>query len=238
MSLLLRQFAVTLGCLLLATAVAAQTPVLTPFEAKYKVRIKGLSGKMTMALRTSEDGFTAASTIKPRGIASVLARGRLDETSNFRINDQRVVPLDYTMRDTIARNDKSASMQFDWAAKMAAGEDDDGLFEHAIDMATYDRASIQYALMLDLLNGRSATHYTMLDGDRRKALNITHLGDSVVEAPYGKFTVRGVQHQTEGSSRKTILYCAAALGYLPVRIEQYKNDELQIQADLAEHRAL
>ena len=238
MSLLLRQLVVTFGCLLLATAVTAQAPLLTPFEAKYKVRIKGLSGKMSMALRTSDEGFVAASTIKPRGIASVFARGRLDETSHFRVNDERVVPLDYQMRDTIARNDKSATMQFDWEAGTAAGENEDGPFEHPIDMATYDRASIQYALMLDLLNGRSATHYTMLDGDRRKALNITHLGDSVVDTPHGKFTVRGVQHQTDGSSRKTILYCAPALGFLPVRIEQYKNDKLQIQADLSEHRAL
>ena len=44
-------------------------------------------------------------------------------------------------------------MQFDWVAGEAHGEDADGEFTHPIDRTSYDRTSIQYALMLDLLHG-------------------------------------------------------------------------------------
>jgi len=213
----------------------AEVTALTPFEAEYKVKIKGLRGQMTLSLEEVDGGYIARSELKPRGLASMFARGRVEESTRFGIADVRVVPASYTMTDTIGKNEKSGALEFDWASGRATGSTEEGPVAHDIDSATYDRASIQYALMLDLLNGRSATSYTMLDGDRRKALTISHLGDSVLDVPLGRYTVSGVSHQASGSSRMTTLYCASVLGFLPVQIEQYKNDKLQVRAQLVRY---
>jgi hypothetical protein len=211
---------------------AAAAPSLVPFDAVYSVRISAARGEMTMNLTAGHDGLTASSSLRPRGFAKLFASGRVDESTTFAVEEGRVVPLDYAMTDTLGRHDKMAQMTFDRQAKRAAGTDEDGPFEHPIDSDTYDRASIQYALMLDLLNGRRSDSYTMLDGDRRKQLGITYTDDIVADVPLGEYPVTVVQHRTEGSSRRTVLYCAPALGYLPVRIEQYKNDKLNVRAEL------
>lgn len=232
----MKRYLFILMAMLPLTAVAA-TP-LVPFEAQYSVRISAARGEMTMHLSAGDNVLTGRSTIKPRGIAKLLAGGEVDETTSFTVEQGRAVPLDYTMTDTLGRNDKWTKMTFDRQAQRASGSDEDGPFEHEVDDDTYDRASVQYALMLDLLNGRRATTYTMLDGDRRKPLQISYADDQVVEVPLGKYPVTVVQHQAEGSSRRTVLYCAPKLGYLPVRIEQYKNDKLNVRAELTSYNTL
>lgn len=233
----LRLCAAVLAILPAAAACADANSPLGPFEARYKVRMSGLSGNMSMSLTRQDGRYLARSLLKPKGLASVFARGELVESATFDIADNRVRPLGYTMRDTIARNDESGSLSFDWESGIATGDSDGKQLNYDLSALTVDRLSLQYALMLDLINGRSAPSYTMLDGDRRKSLTISQAGDQVIEVPLGKFEVREVRHQNQGSSRRVVLYCAKDLGYLPVRIEQYKNDKLRVRAELVSHRA-
>ena len=218
-------------------AQAAEVNSLTPFEADYKVRFKGLRGTMTQSLEKTNDDYIARSELKPRGLASILAGGAIQESTVFTIGDARVVSNTYTMTDTISKKDKFASLDFDWVGGRATGRTEKGPVAHDIDSSTYDRASIQYALMLDLLNERSSTAYTMLDRHRRKSLTITDLGERVIEVPFGRYSVRVISHQAEGSSRMTTLYCAPVLGYLPVQIEQFKDGKRQVRAQLTDYTA-
>lgn len=232
----MRQIGTTIALTwLIAGGAHAQT--LAPFEAEYRVKMGALSGAMRMSLANGDEGLVANSLLEPRGLASLFAGGRVEETAWMAIEDNRVVPQRYEMTDTIDRDGEEVTIRFDWAAREASGRGEGGDFAHAIDPATYDRTSIQYALMLDLLHGRSAAEYTMLDGDRRKELTISHLGDSIVKVPLGEFTVRKVRHQAANSSRVTTLYCAPELGYLPVRIEQHRKGKLVVRAELKAHRA-
>lgn len=222
----------TLIALTLALTHSAAAQSLTRFEAEYRVKMKGLRGEMRMSLQDSEAGLVANSQLQPRGLASLLVNGQVRESAWISIEEDRVVPRRYSMHDTIARDEERAEMQFDWDAGEAHGEDAEGEFTHPINHTSYDRTSIQYALMLDLLHGRSAAEYTMLDGSDFKELTIRHLGDSVVRVPLGEFNVRKVEHQADNSSRVTTLYCARELGYLPVKIEQHKDGKLIVRAEL------
>lgn len=225
------------GAVLLATpATVAGTPdTLTPFQAEYKVRFKGLRGTMSLALEATPDGYRATSRLSPKGFGALFARGELVETSEFSIDDHGLRPTRYTKQDTVGKNDDRVTLLFDWAAGLASGTLNDTELSHDLDEQSVDRASLQYALMLDMMHGRSATTYTMLDSERRKTVVIEQGGERQIEVPLGRFTAQEVRHQSEGSSRRTVLYLADELGYLPVRIEQYKNDKLRVRADLARH---
>lgn len=227
---------VSIALFLWLIAASATGQSLAPFEAEYRVKMGALRGAMRMSLTHGEDGLVASSLLEPRGLAGLFARGRVEETAWLAIDADRVVPQRYAMIDTIDKDNEEIAMNFDWVTQVASGSSADGDFDHAIDLATYDRTSIQYALMLDLLHGRSAAQYTMLDGKRRKALTISHLGDSVVKVPLGEFKVRKVRHQAANSSRMVTLYCAPELGFLPVRIEQHRKGKLVVRADLKAHR--
>lgn len=237
-----RGAAVLAAALALPISPAADAPaqdqgatLLLPFEAEYRVRMKGLGGTMTLRLARSDSGYLATSRLKPRGLASMLAGGEVEETTEFDIVDHRVRPLRYTLRDTIGRNDDTGRLTFDWDQAVATGKDNEQDLEYSIDAMTVDRASLQYALMMDLARGRSAAAYTMLDGDRRKPLVIEQAGERSVDVPLGTYSVREVRHQTRGSSRRAVLYLADELGFLPVRIEQYKDDKLRVRAELVSY---
>lgn len=217
---------------------AQDAAALVPFEAQYKVRMSGLGGTMTLRLERDGDVWRASSTLKPKGLAAMFAGGTVEESATFDVVDHRVRPMRYTVRDTVGRNDDTGHLDFDWDSATASGRDNDAELEYPIDAMTVDRASLQYALMMDLARGRSAAAYTMLDGDRRKPLVIEQSGERSVDVPLGTYGTLEVHHQTRGSSRRAVLYMAEALGFLPVRIEQYKNDKLRIRAELVSYTSL
>ena len=87
---------------------AAESPTLVPFEATFKVKMKGLRGEMRMSLSESDDAFAAASILEPRGLASLFAGGRIEEAARFTLSDGQLVPASYRSRDTISRDERSA----------------------------------------------------------------------------------------------------------------------------------
>jgi hypothetical protein len=108
-------------------------------------------------------------------------------------------------------------------------------FQSSLDGRVHDRVSIQYELMLDLLQGETSTRYSLLDGDELKILQVKNIGQREVKTPYGKFEATGIQHNKENSSRITTLWCARELGYLPVVIEQHRDGKLRVRAVLTDY---
>ncbi|MCH8944992.1 MAG: hypothetical protein IH910_09435 [Proteobacteria bacterium] len=51
----------------------------------------------------------------------------------------------------------------------------------------------------------------------------------------GSYEAVGIQHQAEGSSRITTLWCVEELGYLPVVIEQHRKGKLKFRASLQKY---
>ena len=101
-----------------------------------------------------------------------------------------------------------------------------------LEALTHDRVSIQYALMNDLLNGRLDEHYRLFETDELRLLNVRSVGTRQIRVPAGRFEAIGIQHQAEGSSRATTLWCVEELGYLPVVIEQHRKGKLRVKATL------
>ena len=81
--------------------------------------------------------------------------------------------------------------------------------------------------MLDLGNCRVPESYRYVDEDGVRTYRYERLDDLPTGTGIGVFdTVRVSQHR-EGSSRNTILWLDPTIAYLPIRIEQYRNGELE-----------
>ncbi len=217
---------------LLPRAALAEPTTLAPFEATYKVKMKGLRGEMRMSLSETEEAFAAASILEPRGLASLFAGGRIEEAARFTLSEGQLVPASYRSRDTISRDERSAQIDYDWSDERARGSDEDGIFDHPVDGTAFDRVTLQYALMLDLANGAERPAYSLVDGSRLKQLDVRIVGEKRIDVPYGEFDVVVVQHQAQGSSRVMTLWCAPALGYLPIRIEQHRKGKRIVLAEM------
>ena len=227
------------ACLLIAASLFS-TPLpaaegLTPHSAEYKVKISVLSGKLNTRLQKTDTGYKATHRIVPTGLAKLLAGGSIEETSSFDSVAEGVLPTHYISIDTLSRDKTSADILFEWSTGAVTGIVNGEIVNEVLDGLAHDRVSIQYELMRDLMDSGASETYILYDIDRLKTLNVSLIDARDVKVPAGKFTVIGVQHQAEGSSRITTLWCAEELDYLPVIIEQHRKGKLRLRATLSRY---
>ena len=208
---------------------------LTPHSAEYKVKISVLSGKLSTQLRVTKRGYEATHRIVPAGMAKILVHGTIVETSGFETAADGIVPTHYVSSDTLSRDETQTDISFDWSTGAVTGTVNEQHIESVLEDLAHDRVSIQYELMYDLKNGGASETYILFDVDRLKTLNVTTIGEKQVKVPAGNFKALGVQHQAEGSSRITTLWCVEELDYLPVIIEQHRKGKLRMRATLREY---
>ena len=222
---------------LLAAGAGVADTGLTPHSAEYRVKISVLSGRLTTRLDATESGYAAVHRIEPTGMARMVAGGTIEETSLFDATGDGVLPVHYLSNDTLSRDKTSASIAFDWQTRSLSGTVNDEAVSDTLADVVHDRVSIQYQLMHDLKNGGAHGTYTLFDIDELKTLNIKLIGSREFTVPAGKFTAIGVQHQAEGSSRVTTLWCVPELDYLPIVIEQHRKGKLRLRATLSDYSA-
>ena len=212
--------------------------LLTPYQAEYKVKISVLGGQLNTELRVTPDGYVATHTVKPTGMAKLLARGRISETSQFQSSEDGIRPTNFRTDDTLTRDKIKASIQFDWETGEASGTVNDEAVSSTMEELAYDHVSIQYQLMFDLMNGGPSSQYVLFDIDELKTVNVSKIGYRAVKVPAGKFEAIGIQHQAVGSKRITTMWCVEALDYLPVIIEQHRKGKLKMRAVLTSYSPL
>lgn len=221
-----------ISALLLVTNLAVAEVALVPHKAEYKVKISVVAGRLNTELRETEQGYVANHVIRPTGLmARLLTKGRMDVTSEFVSSSDGIVPDRYRAEDTI-RDKPPVNLHFDWDNNQATGTVGEEEIDLSLAEISYDSVSIQYALMHDLLNGKVSEQYVLFDIDKMRVANIRDAGSKKVKTKAGKFTAIGIQHQKEGSSRVTTLWCVEELGYLPVIIEQHRKGDLKFRATL------
>ena len=227
-----------LSRLLLITLVALAPPVLagdlTPHRAEYKVRIAIVSGQLNTELRATEDGYIATHVVRPKGFSHMITGGSIKVSSEFTATAEGVRPVTYHAVDTI-RKDPEAHITFDWESSEARGTvgGDDVVLQ--LDGLSHDAVSIQYELMHDLINGAPSASYVLFDVDKMRVANVRNVGTKTVKTKAGHFEVVGIEHQKEGSSRTTTMWCAPELDYLPVVIEQHRKGKLNFRASLTSY---
>lgn len=210
----------------------AGEPGLTTFDARYRIKMSGLRGDMQMSLAREGNRYTAKSWVIPRGLARLFARGQLAEHAEFSIVNNVLLPHEFESLDTLKKKGRKTTIGFERdpdLAKVVVGETN---LEVPLDKPTFDRVSIQYALMLAMITGSTGADYVMLDGDDLKPLTVTYEPGHTIKVPFGNFAVTKVRHRSENSSRAMTLWCAEELGFLPVRIEQHKNNKRVARMDL------
>jgi len=216
-----------------AGPVLAET-TLTPHTAQYKVKISVVSGQLNTELRKTADGYVANHVIKPTGMSRLITHGTMDVTSTFSSEADGVRPIRFQSVDTI-RDDPDEDLSFDWTINEVSGTVGEENVLLQLEGIAHDNVSIQYELMHDLLNGEPDDQYVLFDVEKMRIANVSISGEKSVKTKAGTFTAVGIQHQKEGSSRTTTLWCAKELDYLPVVIEQHRKGKLKFRATLVSY---
>jgi len=198
-----------------------------PFTAEYKVYAKGFSvGKGTRTLKRLKNGKYLFKTVaETTGFISFFKKIRIEEQSIFtRTKSGTIRPLKYTYRQKNGSKKRTNEVIFYWGKGMAKNTFKGETKMIALQEGTLDRLLYQLVLMQDLKQGKRKLKYIVADRGEIKVYTPKFLGNERVETGMGK--LNSLKYMRVSNNRRTTLWCARALHYLPVQVEHVEDGDV------------
>ena len=207
---------------------AADPPVAT-YTATYTVEYKGKqAGVSEWSVRDVGNGrYEFQARITPKGMLKLIRPKPTIERSQFTVEGAHFRPLEYWFEDGSRSGEDNWHVVFDWERRIATVTTTEARRELAVPDSAIDVGTLKAAVMRDLSVRGAPGPYEVADQDAVFTYEYTDSGPTTLQTGVGSLETKlFVQHRA-GSSRSTWLWAAPKLGFLPVRIEQRRNDEVQ-----------
>ena len=213
--------------------IAAQE--LPDFSANYQVMLNGIqAGSLQQRLTSNIDGsrkFTSAT--QAQGLFAFFKPDVVEEISTWTMADNKIQPQHYLYQRSGGKKDKYLKLDFDWQAQQLHIDDKNYPWQLALEPHTLDKLVYQLALMIDLTKQKDQYNYRIAEGGKIKTYTIDVMDEETVTTPLGKIkTIKLKRLRDETSKRQTVLWCAPALNYLPVKLEHTEKDGTIFTANL------
>ena len=221
----------TVAALALATheARGADATVAT-YTATYNVEYKGKeagTATFSVAHLADRDLYEFTSTVTAKGLLKLARPKPAVDRSQFRIDAGGVRPLEFWYEDGSRSGEDNLHITFDWDRRIATVSGAEARRELALPAGALDRGTVQVAVMRDLATTGAPGKYDLVDEDSVTDYEYTDNGTATMATGVGSVETRVLTHQRAGSSRTTWLWVAPELRFLPVRIEQRRDGEVQ-----------
>lgn len=211
------------------------TAVMQPSKATYEVEFRGINaGTIEFTLRAAgDDRYVYESRSNARGIARLVVRNEVHESSTFVLADGDVRPLSYSLDDGSSDTAKDTRLEFDWNANRATGTHENQAIEIPLTAGVQDRISAQVAVMRALASGTRPERIAFIDRNELKHYVYTHEGTEQIKTPLGQFDTVVYSSTRDGSSRVSRIWYAPELGFTPVRAEQVRRGKVETTMTLS-----
>ncbi len=196
------------------------------FEAEYSILMKGAKiANMSRKFTRSKDGiYQYHSETRTTGLISLFRKDHIIETSRWRIDENKIIPIDYFYDHSGGKKNRKVKIAFDWQSNKITNSIDGSSWKMPATPNVMDKLLYQLAIMYDLKAGKEDLLYTVADGGKTKVYNFEFLGDETIKTPIGELQTVKLERHKPNSRRKSTLWCAKNLGYLPVRVENIEKD--------------
>ncbi len=211
-------------------AQAAEDPTVARYTATYRAEYKGKeAGTAEFSVRylADRDLYEFASRVLAKGLLKLARPNPAVERSHFRVTAGGIEPLEFWYEDGSRSGEDNFHIVFDWQRHVATVSGEGGRREIALPEHALDRGSLQVALMRDLAASGTLRTYRLADEDSVAEYEYTDNGTATVQTGLGPVAARILTQKRTGSSRETWLWVAPELEFLPVRIEQRRDGEVQ-----------
>ena len=216
------------------TAHAADADIAT-YTATYRVAYKGReAGTAEFGVRylADRDVYEFSSRVMAKGMLKLARPNPAVERSEFRVAAGAIQPLQFWYEDGSRSGEDNFHIEFDWERRVATVDSADARREFALPESVLDRGSLQVALMRELATKGAARTLKLADEDGIVEYEYTDGGTATMPTGAGAVATRVLTQQRAGSSRVTSLWMAPELRFLPVRIEQRRDGEVQTAFEL------
>jgi Protein of unknown function (DUF3108) len=234
---MMSRYPLVLFCaLLLSTRVMAESG----YHATYKLVVGPLTvGEMERSFELQVDGaYRFVSKLQTTGLASIINRDELFESSSGIFQAGAYYPTHYTYVRKSRKKPRNIRMRFDRAnASIETIVNGDAL-SVPLNGNPLDKLVYQAALMHDLRLGETNFEYRIADRGREKVYQPVVTEEVPVETKLGRFNTVKLVRQRAKDKRRTIFWCAPTLGYLPVRVAYREKDGKETIAVLTEYHRI
>jgi len=218
-----------LALLLIAPGLAGVSSAdeLKPYQASYQGIWHGMTVAVSdLKLEHTGDTWTLSSSSSPRGLGR-LASGIFPprQLSVVRVTAAGVEPQSFTSEG--GERAKATDLTYDWRAHRVTGTVDGTRIAEPLAPGVQDDGSVQLALMVELLAGRTPRTFQMIDKSGTREYQFARDGEVTLDTAIGAVATVIYRSQKAGSPRITRFWCAPARGYVPLTVEQTRGDEVQ-----------
>jgi hypothetical protein len=218
-----------------AVAADGAAPLLQPYKARYQASYRGISGgQIESGLRrgTQPGQWLYETRAYPNLLGRVAVSPQARERSVMLVTDAGVRPLSFEFDDGSEDLAKDVKHAFDWTEGRVRGTAQGKPFDLAVTPGTQDTASVQAAMIVELLAGRSPTVFPILTGARLRDYRYWSEGHATIATPMGRLDTVVWANQRSGSDRVTRVWHAPSLGYVPVQAIQYRKGNAETRLSI------
>lgn len=213
--------------LALALPCPGRTDELKPYQATYAGIWHGMTVAVSsLKLERTGDSWTYSSRSEPRGIGR-LAAGVFPplQVSTVRISAGAVQPQSF--KSSGGSDSKNTDLKYDGQAHRVTGTYEGTAVDLPLTPQVQDDGSVQLSLMVALLGGHTPATVELIDRNSVRDYQFTRDGDARLSTPLGEIATVVYRAQKANSPRITRFWCAPDRGYVPMKVEQTKGDDVQ-----------
>ncbi|MBS0579055.1 MAG: DUF3108 domain-containing protein [Proteobacteria bacterium] len=200
---------------------------LKPFQASYEWSWKGMTvAESTVKLEKSGNTWTYTSKSEPRGLGNIFSE-RPKMISVLRVTGDEVQPQSYSATDGTSSDNRAVKLQYDWTNHRLTGTNEGYKIDMPLTPDVQDDASVQVALMVESLAGRTPDKFSLLSKDKLRTYHYKREGAETLKTPFGDVPTVIFSSQADYSPRITRFWCAPDRGYVPMKVEQRKDNDVQ-----------
>jgi hypothetical protein len=226
----LRYVAALLASLVLpVAALAAEDPAIATYTATYSVEFKGKelgSSEFSVRYLADKELYEFTSRTQAKGMLKLITPNPVIERSHFRVDNGRIVPIEFWYEDGSRKGEDNVHIVFDWSRQIALVSYQSGRREMMLKPGALDRGSLQVALMRDMATAGKPSAYLLADDEAVSDYVYQDNGAATTATGMGQLPTQSLMQHREGSSRSNYLWLAPQLRFLPVRIEQRRDGEV------------
>jgi hypothetical protein len=215
------------AALLLLRVGAAAAAELKPYTATYNGIWRGMTVAVsTLTLEQTGDTWTFKSSSEPRGIGRV-ASGIFPplQVSVVRVTEQGVLPQSF--KSSGGDPGKGIELNYDWQTHRVRGVYEGTMVDLPLTPQVQDDGSVQLALMVELLAGRTPPTVQLIDKNSVREYQFSRDAEETIKTPLGEVHTVVFKSQKKYSPRITRFWCAPDKGYVPMQVQQKVDNDVQ-----------
>ena len=155
---------------------------------------------------------------KTTGLVSIFRKDQIIEESNWHFINANFTPLHYIYQHTGGKRDRDVEINFDWDKKKIFNRVNDSIWHMETQPGILDKLLYQLVIMAKLKAGQIPEKFTIADGGKIKQYLFEFIDDEIIDTPIGQLKTMKLQRHKPNSDRKTLLWCAYELDFLPIKV--------------------